>query len=202
MPSATEPAWLNYDIGLAIRLIGLVQCPLSSIYDGCIRSMTHDVCLRAAEPQDLPFCQRLYFENMGWIIEALKLDTERHSAGFTQQWQVAQVRIISVADEDVGWLQAAPAHDAIFLGQLYLARHLQRQGIGSHVMQILIEEATLARKAITLAVAKINPARGLYERLGFRITHEDQHKVYMRRELDEMASALSYHTFLSHRHRP
>jgi hypothetical protein len=29
MPSATEPAWLNYDIGLAIRLIGLVQTGLS-----------------------------------------------------------------------------------------------------------------------------------------------------------------------------
>jgi len=149
--------------------------------------MTHDICLRAAEPQGLPFCRRLYFENMGWIIEALKLDTERQSAGFTQQWRVAEVRIISVADEDVGWLQAAPAPDAIFLGQLYLARRLQRQGIGSRVMQNLIEEATLARKAITLAMVKINPARGLYERLGFHTAHEDQHKVYMRREFDEMA---------------
>jgi hypothetical protein len=25
-------------------------------------------------------------------------------------------------------------------------------------------------------------ARRLYERLGFRVTHEDQHKVYMRRQ--------------------
>ena len=97
---------------------------------------------------------------MGWIIEALKLDTERQSAGFTQQWRVAEVRIISVADEDVGWLQAAPAPDAIFLGQLYLARRLQRQGIGSRVMQNLIEEATLARKAITLAMVKTIPRVG------------------------------------------
>lgn len=28
MPSATEPAWLSYDLGLAIRLIGLVQWDL------------------------------------------------------------------------------------------------------------------------------------------------------------------------------
>ena len=49
-------------------------------------------------------------------------------------------------------------------------------------MHVLIEEATHAQKAITLGVVKINPARRLYERLGFRVTHEDQHKVYMRRE--------------------
>jgi ribosomal protein S18 acetylase RimI-like enzyme len=47
---------------------------------------------------------------------------------------------------------------------------------------MLIEEAIPAKKAITLGVVKINPARRLYEKLGFHITHEDQHKVYMRRE--------------------
>jgi hypothetical protein len=53
-------------------------------------------------------------------------------------------------------------------------------------MHVLIEDAIHAKKAITLAVVKINPARRLYDRLGFRVTHEDQHKVYMRREPDQM----------------
>jgi ribosomal protein S18 acetylase RimI-like enzyme len=53
-------------------------------------------------------------------------------------------------------------------------------------VQAIIEEARRAHKAITLGVVKINPARRLYERLGFRITHEDQHKFYMRREPDRM----------------
>ena len=51
-------------------------------------------------------------------------------------------------------------------------------------MQFLIDEARPDRKAITLGVVKINPARLLYEPLGFRATHEDQYKVYMRREPD------------------
>jgi ribosomal protein S18 acetylase RimI-like enzyme len=53
-------------------------------------------------------------------------------------------------------------------------------------MHVLIEDAIHAKKAITLAVVKINPARRLYDRLGFRVTPEDQHKVYMRRERDQM----------------
>jgi hypothetical protein len=37
-------------------------------------------------------------------------------------------------------------------------------------------------EALTLGVVKTNPALGLYERLGFRITHEDERKFYMRHD--------------------
>jgi GNAT superfamily N-acetyltransferase len=144
--------------------------------------------LRPAHPRDFAFCQRLYFDGMRSIIETLNLDVARQQESFRRQWQLAEVRIITVAGEDVGWLQTAPADDAIFLGQLYVDGRFQRQGIGSYVIQMLIEEATGAQKAITLGVVKINPARKLDERLGFHATHEDQHKVYMRREPDRMPS--------------
>jgi predicted N-acetyltransferase YhbS len=51
-----------------------------------------------------------------------------------QQWQLADVRIITVAGNDVGWLQTTPAEDAIFVGPLYVEGRFQRQGIGSRVM--------------------------------------------------------------------
>jgi ribosomal protein S18 acetylase RimI-like enzyme len=37
---------------------------------------------------------------------------------------------------------------------------------------------------VTLGVVKKNPALRLYKRLGFHITHEDERKFYMKRELD------------------
>ena len=40
--------------------------------------------------------------------------------------------------------------------------------------------------AAARSALKINPARRIYERLGFNVTYEDQHKVYMRREPDRM----------------
>jgi ribosomal protein S18 acetylase RimI-like enzyme len=49
-----------------------------------------------------------------------------------------------------------------------------------------IDEATCERKAVTLGVVKINPARRLYERLGFSVTREDHLKVHMRREPDRI----------------
>jgi GNAT superfamily N-acetyltransferase len=125
---------------------------------------------------------------MGWIIEALGLDLTRQHQGFAHDWQVTEVRILMIAGEDVGWMQAAPVEDTVFLKQLYLAARFHRRGIGSRVIQALIEEA--GTKPVTLAVVKINPARRLYERLGFHITHEDQYKFYMRREPDPSASPL------------
>jgi GNAT superfamily N-acetyltransferase len=144
--------------------------------------MLQKLTLRAAQRADFAFCQRTYFDSMASIIETLKLDMSRQRESFRQQWQLPEVRIIAIAGNDVGWLQSAPANDAIFLAQLYLDGRLQRQGIGSRVMRAVIDEAACEGKAVTLGVVKINPARRLYERLGFSVTHEDQYKFYMRRE--------------------
>ncbi len=133
--------------------------------------MSDQFVLRLAQLSDFAFCQRLYFEGMGSIIETLKLDMARQRESFGQQWRLAET---------------TPANDAIFLGQLYLEGRFQRQGIGSRVIRAVIDEATRQRKAVTLGVVKINPARPLYKRLGFSVTHEDQYKVYMRREPDRM----------------
>ena len=40
---------------------------------------------------------------------------------------------------------------------------------------------------LRLSTAKINPARRLYERLGFAIVREDEYKVYMRRRAEQVA---------------
>ena len=144
--------------------------------------MVQDLTLHPAQPVDFAFCQRTYFDSMASIIETLKLDMSRQRESFRQQWQLPEVRIITIAGNDVGWLQSALANDAIFLAQLYLDGRSQRQGIGSRVMRAVIDEAAYEGKAVTLGVMKINPARRLYERLGFSVTHEDQYKFYMRRE--------------------
>jgi len=138
--------------------------------------------LRAAHPRDFPFCERLYFAEMDYIITQLGLDMARQRESFARQWYVAEVRLITISGEDVGWLQTKMTDSALFLGQLYLSGDMQRHGIGTQVLRMLMEEARRAEKPLTLEVVKINPARRLYERLGFQRTHEDEHKVYMRLE--------------------
>jgi ribosomal protein S18 acetylase RimI-like enzyme len=146
------------------------------------KHLTMEPALRPARPEDFDYCARLYFEAMGNLIKELDPDMDAHFAGFRQQWDVAQVRIITLDGTDIGWLQSFVKDDTLFLGQLFVDSALRRQRIGTGVVKGLIEEAARAGRAVTLGVVKTNPALRLYERLGFRTTHEDERKFYMRRD--------------------
>jgi ribosomal protein S18 acetylase RimI-like enzyme len=147
--------------------------------------LTSQPALRPARPEDFDYSARLYFEGMGNLIKELNLDLNAHVASFRQQWDVAQVRIITLDGTDIGWLQSFVKDETLFLGQLFVDAAFRQQGIGTRVVKGLIEEAARAGRAVTLGVVKINPALRLYERLGFRTTHEDERKFYMRREAEE-----------------
>lgn len=137
------------------------------------------LALRPALQQDFEYCRRLYFAEMKWIIEELHLDQAAQEVSFQQQWDRTQVRIIMFDDVDIGWLQTVMQAHELFIAQMFVDRPFQRKGIGTEVMKRLLREATQLNRAVRLNVVKINPARRLYERMGFRVTHEDDRKFYM-----------------------
>lgn len=147
-----------------------------------LQNRTVQIELRPALEHDFEYCRRLYFAEMRWIIDELRLDRNAQEASFGQQWNRKQVRIITLDGADVGWLQTIREHSEIFLAQMFVDSPFQRRGIGTGVMKRLIDEATELNLALRLAVVRINPARRLYERLGFRVTHEDDRKFYMKRD--------------------
>ena len=143
------------------------------------------ITFRPAATKDFDYCKRLYFEGMGKIIDELKLDRMAQAAKFEQQWEWEKVRILIWKGREVGWLQSFPREDGLFLAQLFVDGAFQGRGIGTQVMMQLIAEAAAAGQAVCLDVVKINRALRLYERLGFRITGEEERKFYMRREPHE-----------------
>jgi GNAT superfamily N-acetyltransferase len=147
-----------------------------------------NVAFRPALPEDFDYCERLYFAEMERINRELKLDRDVQVASFRRQWDVTQVRIVTLDGADIGWLQSATRDGAYFLAQIFVEPSRQRRGIGTEVIHRLISEATRAGQAMTLAVVKINPAKRLYDRLGFRVVGDDERKFYMRREPATLAS--------------
>jgi GNAT superfamily N-acetyltransferase len=138
--------------------------------------------LRPAQVDDFDFCARLYFAGMEDTIRQLKLDRAAHGADFRRRWEPAEVRIVTLDGTDIGWLQSRVEDGALFLAQLFVDAPLQRHGVGTEVMNGLIAEAVRAHLPVTLGVVKTNPAKRVYDRLGFRVTHDDERKFYMRRD--------------------
>ncbi len=142
------------------------------------------VSLRAAVDADFEACRRTYFAEMDWVNERLGLKRDDQESMFRKLWDPAQVCIIQADGVDVGWLQSVVSKSEHMLGQIFVDAPFQRRGIGTEVLTRIIEEASGRGLPVRLAVVKFNPSRRLYERLGFRVTHEDERKVYMSRDSD------------------
>jgi len=140
-----------------------------------------DIRLRASHARDFDFARGLYFETMRSMIERLfGWNQATQEEKFTGWFKLDEVSIITVDGVDAGWIQQRADSGEIFLGSIYVVPTMQGKGIGTHVLRSLLASAKDQSKVLTLAVMKINPAIRLYERLGFRITHADEYKFYMR----------------------
>src|SRR5580698_6425355 len=140
-----------------------------------------EIHVREALPADVDFARALYFETMRAMIESMfGWDQRRQEEIFAEWFELQDARIIVADGRDVGWMQTRTNECEIFLGSLYVITEMQRLGIGTHILRKLIDQCKHSSKALTLAVMKINPAIHLYQRLGFRLTHEDRYKFYMR----------------------
>ncbi len=140
------------------------------------------VALRPAFASDFDYCKRLYFDGVERIAEELHLDRAAQLAGLRQYWVETGVRIITFDGLDVGWPQTSVQDAGLFISQLFVDAPFRGRGIGTEVMNRAIAGANSANQAFVLAVVKINPALRLYERLGFRITDEDDRKYYLKRD--------------------
>lgn len=140
------------------------------------------VTLRAATPADYNFAQRLYLDGIRPHAQRLMAwDDAVQTSRFAQQWRVEEAQIILEKDRPVGFAMARIDAAEIALLQLYVAPEHQGQGIGSAALHLLLERWACEDKPIALGVLRDNPARRLYERLGFELVGETPTKLLMRR---------------------
>jgi GNAT superfamily N-acetyltransferase len=138
------------------------------------------IALVPAASGDYEFARETYYATMRWIIERLfGWNQAEQDASFATQFRLNDARLIMMDDQRVGWIQAQQSESAVTLHQFYVVPALQRRGIGTRILEMVIQEARNQKKPLKVAVVKINPAKDLYNRHGFRVTHEDEYKYYM-----------------------
>jgi ribosomal protein S18 acetylase RimI-like enzyme len=150
--------------------------------------------LRRAVPDDQEFLwQMLYYaahmDEGGEAPESARSNPALapYVEGFGQADDVGVIAIDTVSDERVGaaWIRPMPAawplyevvepgtpELAIAVTPLYIGR-----GVGGWMIARLLDDAVAYHRAIMLSVRANNPAKGLYERHGFRVVAEITNRV-------------------------
>ena len=100
------------------------------------------------------------------------------------------LRVIQADGRDAGLLAVEERADHLFLARIEIVPEWQNRGIGSTVIRSVLADARRRQKNVVLRVLRPNPARALYERLGFRLSGETATHFQMRYEPESSFSAL------------
>jgi ribosomal protein S18 acetylase RimI-like enzyme len=135
--------------------------------------MPEAVDLRRPTAEHYQFALDLYLLTMRPYTELLMVwDEAKQRNSFSAQWKLEEVLIVVVDGKEVGWLQIADLQTEIRLQQLFIAPAHQRRGIGTQVLRGLVATWKQKGKPVLLTILKSNPARRLYERVGFSVIGE------------------------------
>ncbi|XID90254.1 GNAT family N-acetyltransferase [Paenibacillaceae bacterium WGS1546] len=140
--------------------------------------MRRSLSLRPAAPRDEMLLRNLYasarqeeVSGWGWTPEQtdafLHMQWNAQRSSYMAQFPNAVQSIVLQAQQPVGQCYVDYAPDHLRLIDLSILPPFRNRGIGSQVLRNLQLEATRRRIPVLLSVTIENPARRLYERLGF-----------------------------------
>lgn len=147
--------------------------------------------LRPMRDADTPFDAALYASTRSGELAATGWPVEQQRAFLEQQYR-AQRQHYRTHYSDASWLVIESGAEAV--GRLYLlesgselriidislAPAARGKGFGSALLGDVLAAAAAAGKTVTMHVERHNPARRLYERLGFTLVEDLG--VYLRLE--------------------
>lgn len=140
---------------------------------------------RPATEADIPFLVALREQTMDTHLAASGVVIHAGDPGAARLQRVRHrfdcAQVLLYEGEPAGLIKLVKSRDRWALLQLQLSPRLQGRGVGRALLDELLAEADAAGVEVILGVLKANPARRLYERLGFVQVGEDAHEFHMRR---------------------
>ena len=141
-----------------------------------------EITLRQANDGDFDFLWWLHRATMReYVDQTWGWKDEHQEKWFRRKFEPHRMQIVCYQGEPVGYISVHRDPSRIMLGAIEIAPAYQDQGIGSHLIQQLCDEADAAGVPLELQVLKVNPARRLYERLGLVTTCKTETHYLMRR---------------------
>ena len=146
------------------------------------------VALRPADEGDREFLLALYastreeeLAQVAWEEGAREAFLEHQFSAqdhhYRSNYPGATLDVIEVDGEPAGRLYVHRGEDDIRIMDIALAPPFRNKGIGTRLLEELMSEAGSSGRSLSIHVELQNPARSLYERLGF--VPAGEHGVYV-----------------------
>ena len=147
--------------------------------------------LRQERADDTAFIYRLFAQTRAPAFAPLPLTQAQLDALLRQQFQLqaahyrhsfpaASFCVIEREASPIGRLYVDHAEKGIHVIDVTLLTEWQGRGIGGDLLSGLLSEAAMTDQTVGLHVERENPARRLYQRLGFRVIRDKD--VYLEME--------------------
>ena len=119
---------------------------------------------------DIEFLFHLHKAALGeYVDQTWGWDDDWQRQHIVNKFKPGTEQIILLDGEAIGLISVVDKRDEIFLGKISIHPQHQNSGIGTQLIQAVLDDAHGKGVPVSLRVLKVNPARRLYERLGFEI---------------------------------
>lgn len=113
-------------------------------------------------------------------LQFLAFQFQSQDTHYRETFPDATFSVIEVDGEPAGRLYLNRTVEKIHVIDIALLPAARGKGIGARILGELFEEASAKGLSVTISVERFNPAKRLYERLGFRMIEDGE--VYQRME--------------------
>jgi ribosomal protein S18 acetylase RimI-like enzyme len=137
--------------------------------------------LRQASVADAEFAYQVLNRTMREYVEGtfgLWSEVEVRAKTFADA-AAGRSQVIEFHGQAIGIMTVTRTETHLQLEQLFILPEHQRRGIGTELLEGVLSQARELALAVRLRVLRVNPAKGLYERHGFRVTSEEPARFYM-----------------------
>ncbi len=134
---------------------------------------------RKATIEDLAFLLQLRKASMTKHLEVagLFLSDKEHLERIKEHFNDSQLILLN--NKAIGLLKLGIMQERLHIRQFQLLPKYQGKGIGYQVLKSLITKARKRNLPITLNVLLANPAKALYQRVGFKIIGQNELEYQM-----------------------
>lgn len=140
----------------------------------------------------LPALRPVHESDRDFVFETYKATLQKHvewawgwdekfqREGFWTHHPITEFQVIAVGEARAGGMHVEIGSSRNFVRMIFLLPEFQGRGLGSALLCREVDRARSSGKCLELKVVKNNPAKLLYDRLGFVLVEQDNATYHMR----------------------